>query len=382
MNQFLMFLTTFIIQFVIATEMNIISPLAPFLSEFFGIKDSYVILFNIGYSAVGIFVPFLGILSDRYGKKRILSVAVVVFFIGTLIASLARSPYTFAFGRIFIGLGYFSLSGTNISYISEFVTYENRGKASGILRLSFGLSILLSPIFATTLISRFNNVASIYLPLSFLAFISYLLLLKLPETKKSNELKFNKQEFIQLLKDPRGIKIFSTLFFLLTAPMMLLNFLGLYLSNQFDLSQVQIGLAYTIIAIGTLLGILVAAIFTDKIGKLRSARIFFMIMVLSLVPLIFVKSIPIIIILSVLFAFGLDGGWTAFQTYASEIQPAKRGTFMSLFYTVNALTVTLYSILGSLIYNYGGFSLAITVGVVFSAFAMFILFQLNGIDSN
>ena len=114
MNTFLIFLTTFIIQFIIAMEMNLIGPLAPYLAMYFNIRESSVMLFNLGYSAVGIFVPFLGVMADRHGKKKLLSFALTVYIVGTVLAGLANTPILFAFGRIFIGLGYFSLSGTNL----------------------------------------------------------------------------------------------------------------------------------------------------------------------------------------------------------------------------------------------------------------------------
>ena len=70
MNTFLMFFTTFIIQFIIAMEMNLIGHLAPYLVTYFNIQDSNVILFNLGYSAAGVFFPLLGVMADRYGKKE------------------------------------------------------------------------------------------------------------------------------------------------------------------------------------------------------------------------------------------------------------------------------------------------------------------------
>lgn len=42
MRQGMIFATTFIIQFIIAMEMNFIGPLAPFLAEYFSIRDSRV----------------------------------------------------------------------------------------------------------------------------------------------------------------------------------------------------------------------------------------------------------------------------------------------------------------------------------------------------
>lgn len=377
MNQILMFLTTFIIQFIIATEMNLISPLAPFLSEYFNIKDSSVVLFNLGYSFVGILVPYLGILADKYGKKKILGISLLIFIIGTINASMAKTPILFGLGRILIGLGYFSLSGTNLSYISEFITYENRGKASGVLRVAFGLAILASPIYATTLINRYSNLTSIYLPLTILGFIAFIMLFKLPETKKSSNVKLNKEEFINILKDSTSSKVLLSLFLILTAPIMLLNFFGVYLSNHFNLSQVEVGLGYSVVAIGTVFGIVVATLLSDRFGKLKLSKFLFLIMILSLIPIPYTNNLYIVLGLSTIFAFGLDGGWTAYQAFSSELQPEKRGTFMSLFYTVNALTVTLFSLIGSIIYTIGGFKLAVGLGTISSTLALFLIYKIS-----
>lgn len=381
MNQILIFVTTFIIQFVIATEMNLIGPLAPFLSNYFNIGDNYVILFNLGYSAVGILVPYLGIISDRFGKKKMLSAALIMFILGTFIAGNSHNPLHFGLARILIGLGYYSLSGTNLSYVSEFIDYDKRGKASGILRIAFGIAVLFSPLYSATLISKFNNISSVYIPLTMLGILALILLFFLPETSTDENKKFDKQRFFQLLQEPKNIKIFISIFFITTAPSILLNFLGIYMSSEFGLSQVQIGFVYTLIAIGTLLGIGCSAIFTDRIGKLKFSSFLFSIMVTSLFAIPYINSLPVIIVFCFLFAFGLDGGWTSYQAYATEISPENRGTFMSLFYTVNALTVTFYSIFGSIIYSIGGFKLAVGIATLAAIVGFSLVYKLNKDES-
>lgn len=377
MNQYLIFITTFIIQFIIAIEMNMLGPLAPFLSDYFNIRDNMVILFNLGFSAVGILVPFLGILSDRLGKKKIISFALVLFLIGCMAAGFAKNPLVFAFGRIFIGLGYYSLSSINLSYVSEFINYENRGMASGILRIAFGLGVIFTPIYATGLINKFNYIYSVYIPLALLGLVALIMLFRLPETKRNLDNKFDKQEFIQLIKEKRNRMIFISLFFISTAPSLLLNFLSIYLSNEFNLSQIEVGLAYTSIAVGTIIGIIIATIFTDKIGKLKLSKMLFTLMMFSLVAIPYLKNLTLIIFLSTLFTLGLDGGWTSYQTFATEVSIEKRGTFMSLFYMVNALTVTFYSLVGSLIYAIGGFNLAIIIATICSLIGLIIVNKLS-----
>ena len=377
MSQILIFLTTFIIQFMIAMEMNFIGPLAPYLAGYFGIRDSQVVYFNLGYSAVGLLVPLFGVWADKFGTKRLISYALALFLSGTLLSAFSSSAISFALGRVLIGLGYFSLSGTTMSYISEFVDYKKRGMAAGILRTAFGLAIFSSPLYTSYLTGRFNSLKSIYLPLSALAVLSLLMLCKLPETEKSESSKLDLDEFISILKHPRTIKVLASLFLIITAPTMLYNFLSIHLSQEFNMAQQEIGIAYSLIALGTIAGIGAATFLADRVGKLRFSRYFFGLMVLSLIPIAHVPVATAVVALSAVFAFGLDGAWTSYQAFSSEIQPEKRGTFLSLFYTVNALTITLYSIVGPFLFDIGGLKLTTALGLAASSIALVILFRLS-----
>lgn len=377
MNLFLMFFTTFLIQLIISMEMNLIGPMAPFLAQYFGIKASSVVLFNIGFSLIGLLVPFLGAFADKYGKKKSLMISLLFYIGGTLISGFTTNPIVFAFGRVFIGIGYFSISGANLSYLSEFVPYKSRGKASGSLRIAFAFAILFSPLYGSFMISKYNNLASIYIPFTVIGIICFLILLTLPETAKNKDAKIHKEELINVLKIPINYKSLSVLFFMLATPSLLLGFLAVYLTSSFSLTQVEIGYAYTIVAVGSTLGITFATFFTDKIGKEKLSRILFTIVLISLIPLAFLKSIYLVVGFLALVTFGLDGGWTSYQTLCSEINPKQRGLFMSLFYATNAFTVTIYSILGPILYNLGGYLLLIIIAIIGTAIALKILYSLS-----
>lgn len=377
MNRIFMFLVCFLIQYIIATEMAIIGPLAPFLAIYFSIDQGMVMLLNLGYSAVGFFVPYLGIFADKFGKKRSLTISLIFFILGSIIGAISRSAIIFGFARIFIGFAYFSISGANLSYLSEFISYENRGKASGILRISFSLSILISPVMATYLISKFNHLGVIYIPMAIIAFICIIALRKLPETKLYSDIVLNKSEFLSILKDPNAKKMLITVFLILTAPTLFLNYLGIYLTNEFNMSQINVGLIYTIVGMGTVLGTFFAGTLSDKIGKLKLSKLLFILVFLALLPMPYLGSVIVIVILSTLFAFGLDGGWTSYQAFGSELIPEKRGTFMSLIYTMNAITITFYSIFAPILYKIGGFKFIITIATISTLLALFVVFKLD-----
>lgn len=377
MKRNLMFLTTFLIQIIIAAEMAIIGPLSPFLALYFSIDQSMVILLSLGYSAVGFLVPYLGVFGDKYGKRKSISISLAMFIIGSILGALAKSAFIFAFARIFIGFAYFSLSGTNLSYISEFISYKNRGKASGMLRVSFSISILISPILSTYLVDKYNSLAIMYIPLAIIGLIALILLRQLPETEKYPNITVNKKEFLSLLHNPIPRKLLICVFLILTSPTLILNYLGIYLTNVFNISNVNIGTIYTIVAIGTVFGTFFSGVFSDNIGKFRLAKILFLIMLIAIVPLPYVNTVILIVLLTTLLTFGMDGGWTSYQAFASEVVPEKRGTFMSLLYTVNAITITFYSLVGPLLYNFGGFKLLITIASISLCVALYILINLK-----
>ena len=155
------------------------------------------------------------------------------------------------------------------------------------------------------------------------------------------------------------------------------------------MDQVQVGFIYTIIAIGSVLGIIFAGLLADRIGKEKLSRFFYTLLFITTIPLFFLKSQILIVGMLIIFALGLDGGCTSYQALCSEINPKNRGTFMSLFYTVNAITVTLFSILGPIFYNLGGYKLLIAISMITSFAAIKIqysiaieqnIFQKNSID--
>lgn len=377
MENILIYLTTVIMQIIVAAEMGFMGPLVPFLSSYFSIGENMVILFNLGYSAIGLFVPYLGVFGDKYGKKRSLSISLILFIFGTTIAAYSKSPYIFAFARVFIGFSYFSISATNLSYLSEFISYENRGKASGLLRTAFGMAILATPIYAAYLVSKFNSLKVLYLTLALFGIIALFLLSRLPETSKSPGVKVDKNEILSIVKIKNPKKILATTFLILTAPTITLNYFSIYLSGNFHLSQVKIGIIYTLVAVGTVIGIVFSGAFSDKIGKYRLSKIFFVLAFIALIPIPYTNLIPLAVGFTILFSIGLDGGWTSYQALCSEVVPGKRGTFMSLIYTVNAITITFYSAIGPYLYKLGGFKLMVGIASISMALGLLIVFNLN-----
>lgn len=91
-------------------------------------------------------IPF-GAMSDKFGRKNVMSLGLIIFIIGSLICGFTNDIYWMIFGRFLQGSG--AVGSVAIAMISDFTSEEKRGKAMAIMGMmigaAFGLSMVLGP---------------------------------------------------------------------------------------------------------------------------------------------------------------------------------------------------------------------------------------------
>jgi DHA1 family tetracycline resistance protein-like MFS transporter len=92
-----------------------------------------------------LFAPFLGNLSDRFGRRPILLLSVLTFAIDNLICALATSFWMLFIGRMLAGLSGGSFA-TCSAYIADISTEENRAKNFGLIGIAFGVGFTVGPV--------------------------------------------------------------------------------------------------------------------------------------------------------------------------------------------------------------------------------------------
>ncbi|GIU43352.1 MFS transporter [Shewanella algidipiscicola] len=92
----------------------------------------------------------MGILSDKYGRKPIILIGLLVFAIGSVVAAMADSIYGVVAGRAMQGMG--AIAAAVLALAADLTRDEQRTKVMAIIGMcigfSFALSLLVGPIVA------------------------------------------------------------------------------------------------------------------------------------------------------------------------------------------------------------------------------------------
>jgi DHA1 family tetracycline resistance protein-like MFS transporter len=89
--------------------------------------------------------PVLGNLSDRFGRRPVLLVAMAALGTNFLLMGLAQSLWVLFLGRVLSGISGATFS-TASAYIADTTEPERRGKAFGMIGAAFGIGFILGPV--------------------------------------------------------------------------------------------------------------------------------------------------------------------------------------------------------------------------------------------
>jgi DHA1 family tetracycline resistance protein-like MFS transporter len=91
-----------------------------------------------------LFAPLIGNLSDRYGRRPVLLVALFGFGIDYLFLSFAPTIGWLFVGRVVAGITGASIT-TGMAYIADISSQEDRAKNFGLVGAAFGLGFIIGP---------------------------------------------------------------------------------------------------------------------------------------------------------------------------------------------------------------------------------------------
>src|SRR6202451_1207521 len=87
-----------------------------------------------------------GVLADRYGRKRLFQIGLIIFTAGSLLCGVAQNPLMLILSRSGQGVGGAIMFATSLALLAQSFQGKERGVAFGVWGAITGVAVALGPI--------------------------------------------------------------------------------------------------------------------------------------------------------------------------------------------------------------------------------------------
>jgi len=141
-----LFIAVMVPMFLAAVDQTLLATATPVISrELGGLRDTSWLAVAYLLAAV-LMVPLYGRLGDRYGRRKVLSLAIVVFSLGSLACGLAPTLGLLVAARVLQGLGGGGLMTLSQALIGEVVAPRLRARNQSYFAIIFTLASVGGPV--------------------------------------------------------------------------------------------------------------------------------------------------------------------------------------------------------------------------------------------
>ena len=329
--------------------------LFPVMSVYAGDYDSST-PFLIGM-AIGIYgltqallqIPF-GYLSDRFGRKPILIIGLLIFLLGSIVAANATNIIFVVMGRALQGGG--AISAVLMAFLADSVSENNRAKANAFVGFQIGVAFMLSLIIGPIITSRIG-LSGLFWVIGLLSIIAMLIVLSLQHSKPINYYRLSFGAFRETLGRELVTLDFSvfSLHLILASGFIVMPLL--IMENQI-VSMEDNWQLYLPAVLLSFIGMIPLIIISEKFKKTKYILLLSIFLLIISQIIFFISDLNFSVFLITLTIF-----FVAFNSVeailpsllARTANPSKRGLAMGIFSTSQFLGTFIGGAIGGLIYD-------------------------------
>ena len=132
-----------------ALDANIMQTASPTIVKQLGGMELFAWIFVVYMLASTVTVPLYGKLSDMYGRKKLLIIAVAIFTLGSILCGLANSIVTLIIFRGVQGIGAGGMIPLSMIIVGDLFTIESRGKIQAVFSSIWAISSIVGPVLGS-----------------------------------------------------------------------------------------------------------------------------------------------------------------------------------------------------------------------------------------
>lgn len=350
-------------------------PFLPAFARGLGVPLSTLAFLVSLRSAFGLLSPLFGPLSERYGRRPILALSMLLCAVGCAILLLRPTLWAFGVMLIVVATAKVIYDPAMQAYLGDTVPYQERGRALAITELSWAGAFFLGVPFLSWTIENHSWQTPFLLLALFSIASAGILWRALPASDGRHGAATNLRRAWRVIRKHRVIWAAAIYIFLvMVANELLLIVYGDWMESTFSLTLTALGLATAVIGAAEVSGELSTAAFIDRIGK-RPFVIFtgsataIMYAAMPFVSTSLAAALVTLFLLFLFFEMTVVGG----VPLMTEIVPRARGVVMSVILATAGLGRSLGALLGPSIWINGGIKILLFTAAALMLIAVLLL---------
>ncbi|MDC1026836.1 MFS transporter [Candidatus Thioglobus sp.] len=329
--------------------------LFPVMSVYAGDYDSST-PFLIGM-AIGIYgltqallqIPF-GYLSDRFGRKPILIIGLLIFLLGSVVAANATDIIFVVIGRALQGGG--AISAVLMAFLADSISEDNRAKANAFVGFQIGVAFMLSLIIGPIITSRIG-LSGLFWVIGLFSIIAMIIVLSLKHSKPINYYRLS----FEALKETLSRELITLDFSVFSLHLILASgfiVMPLLIMENQIVSMINNWQLYLPAVLLSFIGMIPLIIISEKFKKTKYILLFSIFILIISQIIFFISNLNFSLFLITLTIF-----FVAFNTVEAILpsllsktaSASKRGLAMGIFSTSQFLGTFIGGAIGGLIYD-------------------------------